>query len=159
MLRSENEKLIKEYLDIAVNASEDIDRFSRLLCDDCTWYITPPGLSFHGKEEVRSFSKVAMRSRSHNEDTKVEIRNWFADEENFCVEYFHSALISRLHFRVTENVCLVCHMKDGKFDRIHEYVDSSRSILIALGLKLLPLMVKRKSPIEKSQKPTNIGCS
>ncbi len=144
MLSSENDKLIKEYLDIAVNASENIERFSKLLSDDCTWYITPPGLTFRGKEDVSSFSKMAMGSRSHNQDSKVEIRNWFTDGDNFCVEYFHGAIITRLRIRVTENVCLVCHMSDGKFDRIHEYVDTSRSLLISLGLRLLPLMIKRK---------------
>ena len=149
MVNAENEKLIKEYLDIAVNASEDIDRFSELLSDDCIWFITPPGVTFSGKEQVKSFSKMAMGSRSHNENNKVEIRNWFADDENFCVEYFHGAIVTKFHISVTENVCLVCHMRDGKFDRIHEYVDTSRSILISLGLKLLPLMVKKKSSNDK----------
>ena len=92
---------------------------------------------------------MAMGSRSHNENNKVEIRNWFADDENFCVEYFHGAIVTKFHISVTENVCLVCHMRDGKFDRIHEYVDTSRSILISLGLKLLPLMVKKKSSNDK----------
>ena len=149
MVNAENEKLIKEYLDIAVNASEDLDRFSELLSEDCVWYITPPGITFSGKEQVKSFSKMAMGSRSHNQNSKVEIRNWFADDENFCVEYFHGAIITKFHISVTENVCLVCHMRNGKFDRIHEYVDTSHSILISLGLRLLPLMVKKKPSNDK----------
>jgi ketosteroid isomerase-like protein len=149
MVSGENEKLIKEYLDIAVKASEDIDRFSELLSADCVWYITPPGATFSDKKQVKSFSGMAMGSRSHNTDAKIEIRNWFADEDNFCVEYFHGAIITRFHIKVTETVCLVCHMRNGKFDRVHEYVDTSHSLLIGLGLKLLPLIIKARSFMDK----------
>ncbi len=141
MLTEANAVLIKEYLDIAVNAPEDLARFSKLLSDDCVWVIMPPGIAFNGIAQVRAFTRVAMGSRAHDAEYKVEIQNWFADEDNFCVEYFHGAIISRFHLKVVENVCLVCHMRDGKFDRIHEYVDTSRSILISLGLKFLPLIL------------------
>ncbi len=143
-INDKNEALIREYLDIAVNASENLDRFSELLSEDCVWSITPPGLTFQGKEQVQSFSKFAMGSRTHNADTNIQIRNWFTDGENFCVEYFHGALVTRFHIKVTENVCLVCHMQNGKFDRIHEYVDASNSFLISLGLKFLPLIIRLK---------------
>jgi len=143
-LDNANENLIHEYLDLAVNASEDLERFTELLSDDCVWYITPPGMAFHGKQQVRSFAGKAMGSRRHDSDSSVEIQNSFSDNENFCVEYFHAAVITPLHLRVTETVCLVCHMREGKFDRVHEYVDASRSRLIRLGLALLPLMVKRR---------------
>ncbi len=141
MISTQNEQLVRTYLDIAVNASEDLGRFSELLSDDCVWYITPPGIAFKGKDQVRAFAGMAMGSRRHRADSQVEIRNWFADGEHFCVEYYHGAIVSRLAIRVTENVCLVCHMRDGKFDRVHEYVDTSTSILIGLGLKFLPLMI------------------
>jgi len=36
MLTAENEKLIQEYLDIAVNASENLERTMDLLSEDCT---------------------------------------------------------------------------------------------------------------------------
>ena len=143
-LGSANKILIQEYLDLAVNAPEDLVRFSELLSDDCVWYITPPGITFHGKQQVQAFAGMAMGSRRHNSESRVEIRNWFADGENFCVEYFHAAIITPLSLRVTETVCLVCHMREGKFDRIHEYVDASRSRLIRLGLALLPFMIKRR---------------
>jgi|SRR5579859_667645 len=145
MIDAANSALVREYLDVATHASEDLDRFAKLLTDDCVWTITPPGISFGGKAQVTAFTQMAMGSRSHSAGSQVEIRNWFADEDNFCVEYFHAALITRFHVRVTENVCLVCHMRDGKFDRIHEYVDTSQSILIGLGLRLLPLMVRQHS--------------
>ncbi len=142
MVSPENEQLVREYLDIAVNASEDLGRFAELLSADCVWYITPPGIAFQGKEQVRAFAGMAMGSRSHRADSNVEIRNWFADGEHFCVEYFHAAIVTRFAIRVTETVCLVCHMRDGKFDQVHEYVDTSASVLIGLGLRFLPVMMR-----------------
>ncbi len=142
MASAENENLIREYLDIAVNASENLARFAELLSVDCDWYITPPGIIFKGKDQVMAFTKMAMSSRSHDANHKIEIRNWFTDGESFCVEYSHRAIVSRLRIQVEENVCLVCHIQAGKLDRVHEYVDTSRSLLIGLGLRLLPLLVK-----------------
>ena len=149
MLSEANDKLIQEYLNVVIHASEDVDRFLNLLSDDCVWYITPPGVTFKGKEQLTSFTKFAMSSRTHTVDAKIEVRNWFAGGENFCIEYFHGAVITGFPVKVVENVCLVCHMRDGKFDRVHEYVDTSASFLIGLGLKFLPLIVKLKSPKHK----------
>jgi hypothetical protein len=140
-----NLELIQEYLGVAVNDSENIERKMGLLNDDCSWYIMLPGILFACKAQLRSFTKMAMGSRSHNADSKVEIRNWFADRENFCVEYYPAAVINRLGITVIENVCLVCHMQDGKFDSIHENVDTSKSSLIGFGLRLLPLIIKIRS--------------
>jgi len=145
MLAPENEALVQNYLDLAVNAPEDLDRTLELLSDECVWFITPPGISFTGRESLRRFVGVAMRSRSHDLVSKIEIRNWFAEGDHFCVEYHHEATITGVHLHVAEDVCLVCHMQAGKFDRIHEYVDTSQSGWIALGLKLLPLIVQVNS--------------
>ncbi len=149
MLTDANEALIKAYLEIAVNAPEDLDRFAKLLSEDCVWTIVPPGIAFEGKARVKAFTRMAMGSRTHNADYKIAIRNWFADGENFCVEYFHGAMITRFHIKVVENVCLVCHMRNGEFDQIHEYVDTSKSLLIRIGLMLLPLIVRARSLRDK----------
>ena len=50
MLSEANDKLIQEYLNVVIYASEDADRFLNLLSDDCVWYITPPGVTFKGKK-------------------------------------------------------------------------------------------------------------
>jgi ketosteroid isomerase-like protein len=144
-LSDANERLIKEYLDIAVNASEDFERFLKILTDDCVYRITPPGRVFKGKDQLSAFVKKAMGSRTHNTESKIEIRNWFTDGENLCVEYFHGALATRLHIKIRENVCFVFHMRDGKFDRLHEYVDTSGSVLVGFGLNMLPLITKGES--------------
>jgi len=150
-LKEENENLIKEYLDIAVNASEDFERFLKILTDDCVYRITPPGRVFRGKDQLRAFVKKAMGSRTHTIESKIEIRNWFTDGENLCVEYYHGALATKLRIKIRENVCFVFHMRDGKFDRLHEYVDTSGSILVGFGLKLLPLITKGESSKPKSE--------
>ena len=144
MITKENEQLINEYLDIAVNASEDYNRFVGLLDDECVWNLMPPGISLQKIESIKKFVDFAMKSRTHNNEVNVVIKNWFADNDNFCVEYFHGAFITKFKIRVIENVCLVCKMKNGKFTRINEYVDTSSSILILCGLKLLKLICKIK---------------
>jgi hypothetical protein len=50
MLTAENEKLIQDYLDIAVNASENLERTMDSLSEDCNWYITLPGIAFTEKK-------------------------------------------------------------------------------------------------------------
>jgi hypothetical protein len=88
---------------------------------------------------------MAMGSRGHTAVYQIEVRNWFTDGERLCVEYDHAAVVTPLRLKVNEHVCLVCQMHEGKFDRIHEYVDTSQSILIGLGLRFLPLILKVRS--------------
>ena len=146
MLSAENEKLIMEYLDIAENDSENAERFANILSDDCVWTLMPPGIAIVGGESVKKFCSFAMGSRKHKDkkNVKAMIDNWFADEDKFCVEYYHAAIITIFKITVIENVCLVCKMRDGKFYAVNEYVDTSRSKLIWLGLKIMPLIARLK---------------
>jgi ketosteroid isomerase-like protein len=144
-LSQANERLIREYLEIAT-VTDDMDRFSQLIADDCVWVMMPTGHAFKGFEQVSSLAKMAGGTRTHNEKYKVKILNWFTDGEHFCVEYHHGAIIKGLHIKGTINICLVCHMREGKFDRIHEYVHAHGALfklVMSLGLRILPLMVKR----------------
>jgi ketosteroid isomerase-like protein len=160
MITNGNEKLINEYLDIAANASEDYDRFVKLLSNDCVWNIMPPGISIIGLESVKSIVKFAMKSRQHNDKVKVEIKNWFADGNKFCVEYYHAAFITIFKIKVVENVCFVFEMKDGKFTKLNEYVDTSGSILISMGLKMLFLIARiKRINFEKTCKKKAEGSS
>jgi len=150
MLSAENEKLINEYLDIAENDSENMERFENLLSDDCVWALIPPGIVIEGGASVKKFCRFAMGSRKHKgSEVKAKINNWFTDEDNFCVEYYHAAIITVFRLVVTENVCLVCKMQNGQFCAVHEYVDTSGSKLIWLGLKLMPLLARRKGILFK----------
>lgn len=135
MTSESNQRLIKEYLDIAVHSPDDPDRARRLFTSDCTWLLMPPGYTFRGLDELSSFMTLAMRRRGHDDARKIEIRNWFANDEFFCVEYVHRFLLTRFRVSGVMNICLVCHMRDGKFDRVNEYVDASGSLLARLGLR------------------------
>ena len=137
-----NQKLITEYLDIAVNDSENTQRFLAILHENCQWSLMPPGIAIKGLENLRKFVGFAMGSRKHNDHSKVIIQNCFSDDDNFCVEYFHGALV--MGIKVQETVCLVCQIKDGKFISVNEYVDTGGSLLIRLGLKVFPLVARFK---------------
>jgi hypothetical protein len=119
----------------------------------------PTGHAFAGFEQVSALAKTAGGTRTHDEAENVQIRNWFSDGEYFCVEYDHGAVIKRLHIRGKISICLVCHMKDGKFDRIHEYVHAHGflfQVITALGLRVLPLMVRAKLPKARSRQPNAV---
>jgi ketosteroid isomerase-like protein len=149
--RNLNEMLIQEYLEIAM-VTDDMDHFSRLIAEDCVWVMMPTGHAFKGFEQVTSLAKMAGGTRVHDAKYKVKILNWFTDGEHFCVEYHHGAIIKGLRIKGTINICLVCHMRDGKFDRIHEYVHAHGiffKAVMSLGLRSLPLLVKMR----KGKKP------
>ena len=55
MLSAVNEKLINEYLDIAENDSENMEKFKNLLSDDCVWALMPPGIVIEGGASVKKF--------------------------------------------------------------------------------------------------------
>ncbi len=139
-----NEVLIQQYLEIAT-VTDDMEHFARLITDDCAWVMMPTGHAFQGLRQVSALARFAGGTRVHDEENKVTILNWFSDGENFCVEYQHKAIVKRLRIRGRINICLVCHMRGGKFDRIHEYIHAHGmlfKLVMGLGLRALPLMVK-----------------
>jgi hypothetical protein len=146
-----NERLIQEYLEIAT-VTDDMDHLSHLIADDCVWIMMPTGHAFKGFEQVSTLAKTAGGTRVHDEKYKVKILNWFTDGEHFCVEYHHGAIIKGLHIKGTITICLVCHMREGKFDRIQEYVHAHGTLfklVMSIGLRILPLLVKMRSSREK----------
>lgn len=145
-LSSANEALIHTYLDIATN-TDDMDHFSQLIAQDCVWVMMPTGHAFAGYAQVSTLAKLAGGTRRHNDEYKVKILNWWTDGEQFCVEYQHGALIHRLSIRGKINICLICHMREGQFDRIHEYVHAHGflfKLVMSVGLRVLPVLVQRK---------------
>ena len=141
-----NEALIHTYLDIATH-TDDMEQFSHLVAPDCVWVMMPTSHAFQGYAQVSTLAKLAGGTRVHNDKYKVKIINWWTDDEHFCVEYQHGAIIKRLPIRGTINICLVCHMREGQFDRVHEYVHAHGplfKLVMSLGLRVLPLLVQRK---------------
>jgi ketosteroid isomerase-like protein len=146
-LSQANVALIQEYLRIAT-VTDDMDRFSQLLTEDCVWVMMPTGHAFRGFEQVSALAKTAGGTRTHDEAHRVTILNWFAQGDDFCVEYQHGAVIKRLGVSGAINICLVCHMREGKFERVHEYVHAHGllfKLVMWIGLRFLPLMVKARA--------------
>lgn len=143
-----NEALIHTYLDIATN-TDDMEQFSHLIAENCVWVMMPTGHAFTGYTQVSALAKLAGGTRVHNDEYKVKILNWWTDGEQFCVEYQHGALLKRLPIKGTITICLTCHMYEGQFDRVHEYIHAHGTLfklVMSLGLRILPLLVKRTLP-------------
>lgn len=94
--------------------------------------LEPGGTEYHGFEEVRTFIGIAMSGRAHDKaEHRIEITNWFADVENLCVEYTHGALLTGkftagIMGKVKSGVsryCITYHLRNGKVDRVHEYIN------------------------------------
>lgn len=147
-LTEETRDLVEELLDLMLNDSENLERTMNLLTDDCTWVIEPGVSEYHGSNEIRAFVDTAMSGRKHDEKHKIEVLNHFADNENLCIEYTHSAVLTgemTAGIKGTLNpgaarYCMTHHILDGKFDRIHEYINSPSvwlSFISPIALKYL----------------------
>jgi len=134
-LNAATEALINEQLDLMFNDSENLERTMKLIADDCVWVMEPGGSEYHGHAEIRAFVETAMSGRTHDEGHKLELLNWFADDENLCVEYTHGARLSGKAFgglrgslkTGVSRYSITYHYLDGKIDRVHEYINSTSS--------------------------------
>jgi hypothetical protein len=138
-----NEALIQEYLDIVANDSANLDRTMGLMADDCVWVMEPTGDMYSGREELRAFIETAMSSRTHTGQYSIQITNWFTNGEYLCIEYTHGAILTVTGVRVKVrkgggSICITLHMRDGKFDQVHEYMNGTTF----LAYLLTPLMLK-----------------
>ena len=169
---STNGALIREYLDIAANDSENLERTMRLLTDDCVWVMEPTGDTYRGKQELEAFVRIAMSGRTHSGPYSIQITNWFTDGEQLCIEYTHGLVLSGVFLpgiksEVKQGVlryCITFHMRDGKFDRVHEFIQGTTflaNLMLPIGLKNLTRLIKRKSRGAKPNRPLGItiaGC-
>jgi SnoaL-like domain len=150
-----SDALVAELLDLMVNDSENLERTMDLLTDDAVWVLEPGGIEYHGAREIRTFVRIAMAGRTHDQSNRIEITNWFADDENLCVEYGHGAVTTGSYtagMRVTltaksTRYCITYHIRDGQFDRVHEYINGTSwwlNLLTPVGLGLLNRRVRRE---------------
>lgn len=150
VLSQANERLIHEYLDITAHDSENLERTMKLMTDDCVWVMEPTGDTYRGSEELRAFVAAAMSSRTHTGQYDIEISNWFTDGEHLCVEYTHGAILTGTGVKVKKGVsrfCITFHMRDGKFDWVHEYINATTfltRLLMPLWLRRYTRQVKKK---------------
>ena len=134
--------LIEQYL--AIVANDDYERFGELLTDDCSFTLMPIGHTWRGRDDVMSAIIAAGRTRTHDSQSKVNITNWFTNNEYSVVEYEHGALIGGVRVKV-DGYCLVFHIRDGHFDSMREYINPSNlatSILSSLVLRAYPLLAR-----------------
>jgi hypothetical protein len=154
---SSSAALLDELLDIMVNDSENLERVAALLTGDCTWVMEPGGTEYHGLEEIRAFMGIAMSGRTHHRGRyRIEIVNAFAGQEHLCIEYTHGAKLTGaftlgLRPRIPAGIsryCMTYHLRDGKIDQVHEYINSSSwflSSLIPFALSYLHWLTRRKT--------------
>lgn len=136
-LSAATQSLIREQLDLMFNDSENLERTMKLIGDDCVWVMEPGGSEYRGYDEVKAFVETAMSGRTHDAGHKLELLNWFADNENLCVEYTHGARLTGKSFgglrgnlkTGVSRYCITYHYRDGKIDRVHEYINSTSSWL------------------------------
>jgi ketosteroid isomerase-like protein len=125
------ESFIKKFSDIFL--SDDVYGMVALTDDDCVWTVMATGEAFHGPEEVRKLAERSIAARQHTSDVHVDFKNLFSIDDQMVLEYVHHGIITasndisvKLPTAGTEFVlpiCLVCHVKNGKFDKIDEYFD------------------------------------
>jgi ketosteroid isomerase-like protein len=160
-LSQANEALIQEYLAIVANDSENLDRTMGLMTDDCVWVMEPTGDTYSGREEIKTFVGAAMSGRTHQGQYSIQISNWFTDGEYLCIEYTHGAILTGVYTAGikaklkpgTSRYCITFHMRDGKFDRAHEYIQGTTfltHLVMPLVLKRMKRLVEKKMSKRKS---------
>lgn len=135
---SNNDAVIQRLLEIMTNG-ENPDQMLQYLTDDCVWVLYPGGTEYRGMREITTFISTALASAGSRRKKKkkkpgsdVVITNWFANNDFLCLEYFHSLSFGGRLVRlfgggsgIIMKHCNVYHMRDGKFDQVHEYAASS----------------------------------
>jgi uncharacterized protein (TIGR02246 family) len=134
--------LIESYL--AIVEEDDYERFGELLTDDCTFTLMPIGRTWSGRDDVMNAVLAAGSSRTHDTQSKVNVTNWFTNNEYLVVEYEHGAVVGGVRFKI-DGYCWVFHIRDGRFDAMREYINPSSaamSMLMGLVLRVLPLLAR-----------------
>ena len=148
MVSELNKPLLEEMLDLMVNDSENLERTLKHFTEDCVWVMEPGGTEYRGMEQLRTYIGIAMSGRTHDKDShRIEIVGAFGDEENLCIEYTHGMvatgkLTGGYKTRVKTGIlryCITYHIREGRFDRVHEYINSTSTAYNVL----LPLLLGR----------------
>ena len=146
-LTEANQALIREYLDIVEHDSENLERTMRLFSDDILFELEPTGEIYRGKAAMQAFVDVAMSGRTHSGQYSIKITNWFTDGEQLCIEYTHGGILTGIYTggikarfgQGLARYCITYHMRDGKFDRMHEFIQA----ITFLANLAMPFMLKR----------------
>ncbi len=154
-LSEANKALIMEYLDIVENDSENLERTMQLMDDNVVWVMEPTGDIYSGIEELKAFVESAMSGRIHEGEYNIEIKDWFTDGEYLCIEYTHGGKLTGSYMPGIKSkfkkgiamYCITYHMKDGKFDQVHEYIQGTTflaNLAMPIFLKRMDKQAKKK---------------
>jgi ketosteroid isomerase-like protein len=128
-----HEKLIETFKKTFLSVESDIDGFMALVAPDCEWTIMATGEKFTGTEQVRELAERSTAARTHTEDIKMKPTTLFATDDYFVIEYLHRAIVTE-NWPASKNrpapgtlvsipICIVAHIRDEKFNWLHEYFD------------------------------------
>jgi ketosteroid isomerase-like protein len=128
-----HEKLLEIFQKTFLAVDSDVDGFMTLVAPDCQWTIMATGEKFSGTKEIRALAERSVAGRTHTEETKMEPTTLFATGDHFVIEYIHNAIVTA-NWPASKNrpapgtvlnipICIVAHIKDEQFDRLHEYFD------------------------------------
>jgi hypothetical protein len=74
----------------------------------------------------------ALFTKVHTKDLHMELTNMFTGDEQMCIEYLHRGIMPErstitgspaVGTKIAVPICLTLHIKDGKFDKVDEYLD------------------------------------
>jgi hypothetical protein len=126
-----SKRFIKKFVEVFL--TDDVDGMIELVSKNCSWTIMATGEVFRGPEQIRKLAQRSVAARAHTKDVHMEFKNLFSTNDQMVLEYVHRGIINKsndisvkLPAVGTEFVlpiCLVCHVKGGKFDKIDEYFD------------------------------------
>jgi ketosteroid isomerase-like protein len=102
---------------------------------NCEWTINGNGEMFRGPGEIRKLAERSVAARQHTKDVHMDFKNLFSTDDQMVLEYVHRGIITSsndISVKLPKTgvvfvlpICLVCHVKNGKFDKINEYFDVS----------------------------------
>ncbi len=137
----------------------------RYLADDCTWSLEPGGTTYRGIDEISAFISVAVSMAASRDPKKagVTITKSFADDDGFCLEYFHDfsfsiPLVGWLGQSkpLVMKHCNTYEVRDGKIASVHEYAGSSSWWLNLLAqLALGRVYARTMKRLGSSRPPTS----
>ena len=155
-----NERLCDDLIDLMTHDSENLERTLAMMSEDCIWVMEPGGTEYCGKEEIQTFAEIAMSLRTHDTgDNRLEVTNRFCFGDQLCLEYSHGMvgtnsltklLVTGFRGRIRTGVtryCMVYHICHGKFDSVHEYINSTsvwQSFLLPIDMNYLHWTSLRK---------------
>jgi len=128
-----HEKLIERFENTFLSVDSDVEGFMELIAPDCEWTIMATGEKFNGTEKVRELAQRSVAARTHTEQIQMQSTTLFATDDYFVIEYVHNAIVTA-EWPASRNrpapstflsipICIVAHIKGGKFDWLHGYFD------------------------------------